>query len=54
MARGAWIRAMTPPVLAAGVDIDSDPYGLLDHSSGNTGVLEYDDDVYRAMYGEKN
>jgi len=28
MARGAWIRAMTPPLLAAGAELDCDPFGL--------------------------
>ena len=48
MARGAWTRAMTPAVAAAGADVDRDPFGLFAAEKSNA-IAPYDPAVFQAM-----
>jgi hypothetical protein len=48
MARGAWARAMTPAIAAAGGEIDGDPFGLFSESEGD-GRLPYNPAAMQAM-----
>lgn len=47
MARGAWQRAMVPAIVAAGGEIESDPYGLF--GDEGSGVAPYDPAIMQAM-----
>lgn len=47
MARGAWARAMTPAMAAAGAEVEADPFGLFANEDG--GRLDYNPAVLQAM-----
>lgn len=46
MAKGAWAKALIPPLAAAGAEIDTDPYKLFDESGG---IAPYDPAVMQAL-----
>lgn len=48
MARGAWIRAMTPALVAAGVEVSSDPFGLFTEARTDA-RLPYNPEVLQAL-----
>jgi hypothetical protein len=46
MARGAWVRAMTPAIVAAGGEMEVDPFGLFGETNGR---VAYDPRVLEAI-----
>jgi hypothetical protein len=48
MACGAWIRAMTPPLVAAGGELSFDPFGLF-AAEGEGDRLPYNPAVLQAI-----
>ena len=47
MARGAWARAMTPALAAAGAEVDLDPYGLF--ADQHSAIAPYDPAVLQML-----
>jgi hypothetical protein len=49
MARGAWVRAMTAAIKAAGGEIPVDPFGLFEESGSESPRLPYNPAILQAI-----